>query len=182
MAYLANEGIFEGYTTVSAKRIVPVGYLRGILGTIRNRILMFALEIEGENPDAGEAPIGSDPIAQPVVTQHFNTTILGGTNTLAIAGRDVQQTITNIAVGDWDSLQEALRVVGLEDRDIGDLKAALDADTSDGETPLTEIGEKTQGWLGKIMTKVRTGSLVLASGLTVEVLVDLIMKYLGLTG
>jgi hypothetical protein len=44
--------------------------------TIRNRILNFALEIVEENPKAGEAPIGTLPIAPERTDQIFNHTLI----------------------------------------------------------------------------------------------------------
>lgn len=175
LAYLGHGKILQRYTTMTAWRAMPVAVLNGVLDTVRNRILTFALEIEDENPDAGEAPVGEEPVPSPIVAQHFNTTILGGTNNLAIAGRDAAQTITNVTAGNWDSLQEALRVLGIPESDIAELRDALEKDEgSQG------IGEYTQGWIGKIMSKVKTGAFALASGMTVELVVDIIMMYLGL--
>lgn len=70
--------VLQGYQTMAMGLEVPVASVSGILDAVRNRALEFALEIEAENPQAGEATPGDDPpvpIARTDII--FNTTIYG---------------------------------------------------------------------------------------------------------
>jgi hypothetical protein len=49
----------------------------GILSTVRNRILNFALEIEISYPEAGEAAPGETPVPKEVLSQIFNQAVHG---------------------------------------------------------------------------------------------------------
>ena len=58
---------------LSAWKHIPRGSIVSLIDVVRNRILKFVLEIEAENPEAGEAPINSNPVSQDKVTHIFNT-------------------------------------------------------------------------------------------------------------
>lgn len=49
-----------------------------IIETVRNKLLEFVLQIEAENPNAGEASPGEVPVQKERVTQIFHTYISGG--------------------------------------------------------------------------------------------------------
>lgn len=88
--------IYENMSLLSADRILSHAQLVGILDTVRTRMLEFALEIEKQDPAAGEASLrGSPPVPPDKVGQILNVTIYGGQQafgnaaTFQIAGRDV---------------------------------------------------------------------------------------------
>lgn len=56
----------------TAWRVVSVNSLVAILDTVKTRVLDFALEIEAEAPEAGEAKPGTKSIPDPALTQIFN--------------------------------------------------------------------------------------------------------------
>lgn len=69
--------LMEGYYLVDARKLISRGEIQGMLDQIRNRILSFALEIEKENPAAGEVEPGGGPAVPPQkVDQIYNTYIL----------------------------------------------------------------------------------------------------------
>jgi hypothetical protein len=83
--------IYEDMNCISAWKTLPRAALISILDTVRTRVLNFALEIESEYPDAGEAPINSNPIPEEKVSQVFNTYITGTVQNLATGSNNVKQ-------------------------------------------------------------------------------------------
>ncbi|MBN1611754.1 MAG: hypothetical protein JW940_34290 [Polyangiaceae bacterium] len=80
VAYVQHKTpIFEGYALAEAWRVVPASLTKGVLDIVRTKVLDFALAIEGQNPDAGEAAVNEPaPIPHEEVTNIFNVTIQGG--------------------------------------------------------------------------------------------------------
>ena len=63
--------VYENMRLAQAWLALPKSSVIGILSTVRNRILDFALEIEATNPDAGEATPDAKPIPEERVSQIF---------------------------------------------------------------------------------------------------------------
>ena len=61
------------------------------LDTARNRILDFSLRIEAENPEAGEAVPGTQPIPRDRVQTIFQNTFYGSVGNIAQNGQDFTQ-------------------------------------------------------------------------------------------
>lgn len=80
---------------LQAWKVIPVNALVGIVDMIRNRVLSFVLEIESEDPEAGDAPINSHPIAEERVNQIFNTYITGNVQNVATGSSNVNQSAVN---------------------------------------------------------------------------------------
>jgi hypothetical protein len=114
--------------------------IAGMLDQVRNRILSLSLEIEQQNPDAGEAKPGEEPIAEPTVTNIFNNTIHGGHNIITAAGRDAHVVSSHARIDEaWPSLQQRLAEFGVPSEEIEGLQAALRLDGDPG----TELGPAT---------------------------------------
>lgn len=61
--YYAQEPMTEnGMHLVDAAKVISKGAMVAMLSTVRSRILTLASEIERENPEAGEAVPGTDPV------------------------------------------------------------------------------------------------------------------------
>jgi hypothetical protein len=88
IALVANQyPMYEGVNLVDAWRPLTTATVAGILDTVGTRVLDFVLAIQAENPAAGEAaPNAPPPVPPQVVTQHFNTTIIGGQANLGNLG------------------------------------------------------------------------------------------------
>lgn len=56
---------------MQAWKVIPIGAVVGVLDAVRNRVLNFVLEIEAEEPSAGEASINSNPLPQERIQQIF---------------------------------------------------------------------------------------------------------------
>jgi AbiTii len=169
--FIQYHSIMEMTSRISVATVV------GLLDQVRSRALSFALEIEGENPGAGEAPIGSQPVASDRVSQIFNTTITGG-NVVLAAGAEVHQDVNvgEVRAGDAESLVAYLSSQGLADSDVVELHAALEADRKTGET----LGARTKAWLGAVTMKIATGAGGIAGQTSAGVIAAAIAKYLGL--
>jgi AbiTii len=161
----------------SAARMLPANTIAGMLDQVRNRILEFSLEIEQENPAAGEAGPGSVPVPEQTVTNIFNNTIYGGNNVITAAGRDATVTVSHTQIDAvWPDIEARLTDLGVPPDELEALSAAL---KSDGD-PGTELGPATQSWIVRLTTKVATGGLALAQGVSVEMIVHALLKAFGL--
>jgi hypothetical protein len=59
-----GKNIYRDANCLAAWKVIPYNALVALIDTVRNRILSFALEIEAEAPDAGEAPPNTIPVPQ----------------------------------------------------------------------------------------------------------------------
>ena len=87
-------GIYQNMNCMQAWKVIPLTKVIAALDSIRNRILGFCLEIEAENPEAGDAPLNSNPVAQERVSQIFNTYISGNVQNVAHGNTHATQTAT----------------------------------------------------------------------------------------
>jgi hypothetical protein len=85
----------EPWVLQSAWRVVTRSDFAALLDTIRTRILDFALDLEAENPSAGEEPTGGlPPVNLDKVTHIINNTIFSGdTQTVAIGNLSSTQSV-----------------------------------------------------------------------------------------
>lgn len=86
-----GQNIYQNMNCMQAWKVIPVTSIVAALDAIRNRILSFVLEIEAEAPDAGDAPINSNPVSQDRVHQIFNTYITGNVQNVATGSENVRQ-------------------------------------------------------------------------------------------
>ena len=75
--------IYQNMNCVQAWKVIPTASVVAALDAVRTRILNFSLEIEAENPKAGEAQLNSNPIPQEKVQQIFNTYVTGNVQNMA---------------------------------------------------------------------------------------------------
>ncbi|MEW6994780.1 hypothetical protein AADZ84_11000 [Colwelliaceae bacterium MEBiC 14330] len=87
--------MYQGYNCMQAWKVIPVNALVGVLDVIRNRILNFVLEIESEDPEAGDAPLNSKPVAEDKVQQIFHMHISGNVQNIATGSTNVKQHAIN---------------------------------------------------------------------------------------
>lgn len=86
--------IYENMNCMQAWKVIPLTKVIAALDSIRNRILNFCLEIEAENPEAGDAPLNSNPVSQEKVSQIFNTYISGNVQNVAHGNTHANQSAT----------------------------------------------------------------------------------------
>jgi hypothetical protein len=165
--------VYEFMTCISAWRVIPISAIAGTLDSVRNRVLSFALEIERENPDAGEAPVGSAPVSRDAVDRAYTINVLGGSNVIATEVGTVIQALDF----DWQGLRAELAGYGLPDADLETLRLALAADRQSIQHG--QIGPVTEGWIGKVTAKIETGALDLATNASGGVIAGAVLKALG---
>src|SRR5205823_13982179 len=113
---------------VEAHLEIPRNAVIGVLDSVRNKALKFALEIEGEAPAAGEMSAGAKPVPDERVSQIFHTYIMGGAQNVAIGSPAVVQQVQMLPAGDIDALKGFFADRGLEPGDLAELEAAIAKD------------------------------------------------------
>jgi hypothetical protein len=72
---LLVENLESSYVCVSARQVINVSTIVSILDIVKSKILDFTLEIEGENPKAGDVQIGDKPIPDNILNVFFQNII-----------------------------------------------------------------------------------------------------------
>ena len=83
--------IYQHMVCMQAWKVIPASALVAALDTVRTRVLNFALEIEIQNPAAGEAMANEKPVPQETVQHIFNTYITGDVQNLSSGSTNVTQ-------------------------------------------------------------------------------------------
>jgi hypothetical protein len=86
-----GQKIYEHMVCMQAWKVIPASALVAALDSVRTRVLNFVLEIEAQNPAAGEAMVNEKPVPQETVQQIFNTYITGNVQNVATGSTDVRQ-------------------------------------------------------------------------------------------
>lgn len=127
---LVQTRFYADMNLLQAWKVIPATVFHSTLSGIRDRVLQFALEIESENPAAGEAEPGETPIPDQRVTQIFTQNIYGDNAAVATAAGDaVVSTDTNINL---ETLRVALRGLGVDDAAQEELVTAVREEGSSG--------------------------------------------------
>ena len=92
---LVSTQIYQNMNCMQAWKVIPIPNLIAILDEIRNRVLSFVLEIEAEDPEAGEAEINSNSVPQEKIQQFFHTHIAGDIQNVSIGSHNFKQQTTN---------------------------------------------------------------------------------------
>jgi hypothetical protein len=175
---IVGQRIYERMNCLGAWQEIPRGAIVALLDTVRNKVLSFALDIERLSPDAGEAMPGTPALAPERVQQVFQTNIYGNVGNVATGGTGAQQSIgTMVTQGDFSSLAQNLRNLGIADAAIEDLKRAIEGDSAAGKPTL---GRRVGEWCGKMFGKAGEGALKVTVDVAATVLPKLISGYLGL--
>ncbi len=174
---LFGGSIFEDMNLMEAWNTIPKSAVVGILDTVRNRVLNFALEIEEENADAGDVISTSPPMSQSKVQQIFKTTIHGNVGNIASGSQHFSQSSAmEIERGNFEQLAEFLKTLGLENKDIKELNAAVKAD---GEPEKKTFGRKVADWLGQTISKSAQGLLKVGCDVAPKVIVAALHRFYG---
>lgn len=86
-----GQRIYERMVCMQAWKVIPASVLVAALDTVRTRVLNFVLEIEAQNPAAGEAMANEKPVSQETVQHIFNTYITGDVQNLSSGSTNVNQ-------------------------------------------------------------------------------------------
>ncbi|MCW2218784.1 hypothetical protein M2232_002316 [Bradyrhizobium japonicum] len=129
---------FQHYALNRAWQEVPASCLVGLVETVRNRVLRFALDIKDQLKDDQEtvSSLPAEKLEKSVVNN-----IYGGNVFIAANAEQINQAAhTNIVAGDVKALAGAMKIMGISDEGVDQLLEDLKADGKDGETT---IGQKT---------------------------------------
>jgi hypothetical protein len=83
---------------INAARMIPANAIASLIDQVRNRILTFSLEIEQQDPDAGEAEPGAPPIPETTISNIFHNTIVGDHAVISAAGLNSTVTGTHTQI------------------------------------------------------------------------------------
>lgn len=84
--------IVQGFSCMQAWKVLPRGKLVQIVESVRDRVLNFALELELQYPESGDAPLGSNPVPEPILRQVVNNNFYSSVGNVAAASHNVEQT------------------------------------------------------------------------------------------
>lgn len=159
--------VWQNYQTIAMWAEVPIASIAGILDQVRSRALEFALEIEAENPNAGEAaPGGEPPVPIARIDLIFNTTIYGGR--VAVG----PNATVNVTPGDLGGLMAYLEARGIAKEDRKELEAALKADEGG-------LGPRVKAWLGEMALKTASFGGGVAENAAGGLIAAAVLRYLG---
>jgi AbiTii len=178
VAYYQRKQIYKGVTLADAWRSLSKPSLRGVLDTIRTRILEFALNIEDElgiKKGDMKTEVEVDSSTTDKVTQIFNSTINGGNVSMGNLGPTDQRSVM-IHPGDLSGLKHFLKEQGVTDELLVELDQALEKDSESVSQP----GPATSSWLSRVMFMIHRGGLSVASNSAGSLIASAIMQYLGM--
>jgi hypothetical protein len=176
---LMGQDLYERMNMLQAWRIIPVSAIIRVLGTVRNRILSFALEIESEDPDAGESRTSTPSLSSEKIGNVFNTYITGNVGNVASGSSDFSQEATvSVMQNDLASLRSFLQSLEVDDSDIGELEEAIKADPE--PQPKKGFGPCVSAWFGKMVAKSAQGLWKVGTSVASNILTKALAEYYGL--
>jgi hypothetical protein len=178
VAYVGQQ-IYEDMNCLSAWKVIPRGSITSLIDVVRNKVLNFVLEIEAENPEAGDAPINSNPVPQEKVTHIFNTYISGSVQNVAAGSTNVKQTASIDLRHNKEAIVELLRTESVPETDINEMLEAIDKDKKDNPSQ-DKIGPKVTLWISGMLKKAVSGVWKVGTSVATTVLVKAISAYYGL--
>jgi AbiTii len=171
VAYYQSDFI-EGHALHMAYQEVSLGAIAGLLDTIRTRVLNMALDIKTEigESDADLKKVESNSEKAEKVNHIVINHIYGGT---VFVGDQQNINTSNIAVGSWQDLSNALLTAGIQEKDIGELSQAIE---QDGRT----FGTRVKDWISRNATKVFDKGLQVGTSVGTTVLTEYIKRHFGM--
>jgi len=144
---------------------IPSSEFKQLISAIKNRILDFVLKIEAENPDAGEAPLNTQPVSReklyPLVQNTFygpvgnvaqNSEHFSQTGNMGIQPQDLHRLVTDFT-GHLDELNLDERQKERARAQIAALKAELAGEPDPGIVKQAgfTLWNITQGAIGSLL-------------------------------
>ena len=164
-----------GWALNRAWQEIPASLMVGLVATIRNRILRFALELRSELGSVNDniADLPPTTIDRTVVNH-----IYGAQNVFAGSAQNVSQ-IGNIVVAenDIEGLKTALKTLGLANADIAELEHAITEDAAGGKPSL---GERTKEWLKRLGSNLSKEGVKVGIEVAKATATKCVLQYFGL--
>lgn len=159
---------------------VSLNAIFGILDSVRNAILQWALQLEQDGILGEEMRFTSEEKAIAMTSQNIHIAnfqgILGNVNESTV-NQSLDMSVKN---GDFNSLQQKLGEAGISTEDLQDLKSALEADTKP-DSP-SEFGPKVSAWIGNMITKAASGAWKVTVDTAAKLIPEAIAAYYGTGG
>lgn len=167
---------------VYAWKEIPIAAIVQLLDTVTSRILGFAIDLEKENPDAGELPIGSEPpLSKDKMTQIFNTNIHGNVGNVSNSGENYSQTASlQVNTGDLEMLTRRLAELGLVPADFNGIKDDLDNASKSGD--VEDRKNLANTWVSRLVPKALSAGTGVALQVAVAGVATAVASYFGLPG
>lgn len=158
---------------------LPRSGVAGLVDTVKTRVLSMVLDIEMENPMAGEIAGSALPISENKVAQIFNTNIYGGQvgNVAAGSSGVTQQVGDQVVAGDLASLKKYLGSIGVTEPEKIQLVAALEDDQA---TAHAGIGERVTEWLANLRQRVNVVGGDIAKQSLAGMAAQALLVYMGI--
>lgn len=114
------------------------------------------------------------------IIHQMNTTInnTGDGNIINTGENNQIENNLTLYKGDTNRLQSELRKQGIEEEDIAEISEIVQNEQMNNENG--RLGEKTNGWISKIINKSLNGIGKIASGISVNLLATLAKEYYGM--
>lgn len=167
--------ITHAWTQIHVSEVVQT------LSEIRNKLLDLLLELEKQYPnldkDLKENKVDKTQVNQTIVNimNTFNTS--GDGNIVNTGNNNTFKSTITINKGDINALKEALKQISVPDEDIVELEQIVRTDKPDTEKKV--LGQKTNGWIQKMVGKTLDKSWDFATGTAAGLLTELLLKYFG---
>ena len=164
--------VHRGYHLESSQIEIARSSIIQVVTSIRSKLLDFMLEVDKQ---VGDKPITDK--AKEMVQAIFSGTITGSNNIIITGSHNVQKVNINVSQGNFEELSKQFQHAGLTTNDVQELQNIIDQDNSEPQSK--KFGDKVNGWILKMITKVATGSWDIAIGAAGSLLADGISKYYG---
>jgi len=165
----------KGWALNRAWQELPASVIVGLVATVRNRILRFALELRLE---LGSVHDKIADLPSTTIDRTVTNYIYGAQNVFAGSAQNVTQ-IGNIIVRehDLDGLKNALSTLGVAESDVAELVGAIEYDSRKG-TP--SLGERTKGWLKALPGRLASGVVTVGTDVAKATAKQWVMQYFGI--
>jgi hypothetical protein len=153
---------------------IPPSAIAGLLDTVRNRILSFALELKEQ---LGTVDDETERLETATVDSSIVYNIYGGNNVIAATAATIQQAGRNlIAIGDTAALIKALSGLGVVQHDAEQIVQALIEDGTQGNPSL---GQKTIGLIKTVAAKLASAGKTITVSAATSIITQMVLQYLG---
>jgi hypothetical protein len=166
---------FRDYVLNRAWQEIPGSCLVGLVETVRNRVLRFALDIKDQlgPEDESVSMLPAETVEKSVVNNIF-----GGNVFIAAHAETISQVAhTNIVAGDASGLFKALAELGVSEEGLKTLERDIEADKQDGKPTL---GQRTIGWLKDIGQHLGKQGIAVGVEVAKKAATKWIMQHYGL--
>lgn len=168
----------QGEFSLPPVRTISINQLVALVDAVRTKILELVLDLESQGI-LGEGLTFSN--AEKIKAS--STTSIRIENFQGVLGNIENSAVTqnldfSISKGDFESLQNELKKLGVEQDDINELKTAIENEPEIKKSK--KFGEKVSAWIGKMIQKAAIGSWDVGIAVAGNVLATIIAKYYGL--